>query len=90
MNNPNSISFLLKLKKKAPPTESEKEEAEKLKLEGNDLMRTEQFEGAIEKYTKYVNVYEILINKMCCHLNHLKKSLKKIKSLKSSISGQLN
>ena len=41
-----------KLKKKAPPTESEKEEAEKLKLEGNDLMRTEQFEGAIEKYTK--------------------------------------
>jgi len=44
------------LKKKAPPTESEKEEAEKLKLEGNDLMRTEQFEGAIEKYTKAIEL----------------------------------
>jgi len=55
LNNINSF-FELKLKKKAPPTESEKEEAEKLKLEGNDLMRTEQFEGAIEKYTKAIEL----------------------------------
>jgi len=33
-------------------TEAEKDEAEKLKNEGNDLMRSEQFEAAIEKYTK--------------------------------------
>ena len=51
-DNLKSWSTNFQLKKKAPPTESEKEEAEKLKLEGNDLMRTEQFEGAIEKYTK--------------------------------------
>lgn len=44
------------MKKKAPPTPSEKEEAEKLKLEGNDLMRTEQFEAAIEKYTKAIEL----------------------------------
>jgi len=35
-------------------TEAEKEVAEKLKVEGNDLMRTEQFEAAIEKYTRCV------------------------------------
>ena len=64
-HNLKSSLINFKLKKKAPPTESEKEEAEKLKLEGNDLMRTEQFEGAIEKYTKYVNVYKIITNKMC-------------------------
>ena len=40
------------MKRKSPPTASEKEEAESLKMEGNDLMRTEQFEGAIEKYTR--------------------------------------
>ena len=40
------------MKKKAPPTNAEKEEAEKLKVEGNDLMRSEDFPGAIEKYTK--------------------------------------
>ena len=77
LNNINSF-FELKLKKKAPPTESEKEEAEKLKLEGNDLMRTEQFEGAIEKYTKYVNVYKIIINNMCCHLKVIKYQNSKI------------
>ena len=46
------FSSLFQLKKKTPPTESEKEEAEKLKIEGNDLMRTEQYEGAIEKYSR--------------------------------------
>ena len=42
------------MKKKAPPTAAEKEEAEKLKLEGNELMRSEDFPGAIERYTKLV------------------------------------
>jgi hypothetical protein len=44
------LSF--QLKKKAPPSAEEKERAEKLKVEGNDLMRTEQFDKAIEMYTK--------------------------------------
>jgi len=42
--------------KKAPPTAAEKEEAEKLKVEGNDLMRSEDFPGAIEKYTKAIEI----------------------------------
>jgi len=44
------------MKKKAPPTNAEKEEAEKLKVEGNDLMRSEDFPGAIEKYTKAIEL----------------------------------
>merc|ERR1712227_381735 len=44
------------IKKKAPATGEEKEQAEKLKLEGNDLMRTEDFPGAIEKYTKAIEL----------------------------------
>jgi len=44
------------LKKKAPPTADEKEQAEKLKLEGNELMRAEKFEEAIEKYTKAIEL----------------------------------
>jgi len=44
------------MEKKSHPTESEKEEAEHLKTEGNDLMRTEQYEGAIEKYTKAIEL----------------------------------
>lgn len=40
------------MKKKAPPTADEKEQAEKLKVEGNDLMRSEDFPGAIDKYSK--------------------------------------
>jgi len=44
------------MKKKAPPTVAEKEEAEKLKLEGNELMRAEDFPGAIEKYTKAIEI----------------------------------
>jgi len=42
------------IRKKAPPTEEEKASAEKLKVEGNDLMRAEDFPGAIEKYTKAI------------------------------------
>jgi len=44
------------MKKKAPPTVAEKEEAEKLKLEGNELMRAEDFPGAIDKYTKAIEI----------------------------------
>lgn len=44
------------MKKKAPPTSTEKEEAEKLKMEGNDLMRAEDFQGSIEKYTKAIEI----------------------------------
>merc|ERR1712004_792170 len=44
------------IKKKAPATGEEKEQAEKLKVEGNDLMRTEDFPGAIEKYTKAIEL----------------------------------
>ena len=40
------------LRKKGALTDSEKEEAEKLKCEGNELMRTEQFDAAIDKYSK--------------------------------------
>merc|ERR1719245_995149 len=43
-------------RKKAPATGEEKEQAEKLKVEGNDLMRTEDFPGAIEKYTKAIEL----------------------------------
>jgi len=44
------------LKKKDPPTAEEKDQAEKLKLEGNELMRAEKFDEAIEKYTKAIEL----------------------------------
>jgi len=44
------------LKKKAPPTDDEKAKAEKLKMEGNDLMRAEKFMEAIEKYTEAIEL----------------------------------
>ena len=40
------------MRKKTSLSDAEKEEADKLKVEGNELMRTEQFEAAIEKYSK--------------------------------------
>ena len=40
------------LRKKGTPPPEDKEKAEKLKLEGNDLMRSENFEQAVEKYTR--------------------------------------
>jgi hypothetical protein len=54
------------MRKKAPPSAEEKEEAEKLKLEGNDLMRSENFPGAIEKYTKYLKKRSFFCFKNCC------------------------
>lgn len=44
------------IRKKAALSEAEKEEAERLKVEGNELMRTEQFEAAIEKYSKAIEI----------------------------------
>jgi len=44
------------LKKKAPPTDDEKAKAELLKMEGNDLMRSEKFMEAIEKYTEAIDL----------------------------------
>ena len=44
------------MKKKSPPPEEQKEEAEKLKLEGNDLMRSEKFQEAVDKYTKAIEL----------------------------------
>lgn len=44
------------LHKKSPPTAEEKEEAERLKTEGNNLMRTEKFEEALQMYTKAIEL----------------------------------
>ena len=40
------------MRKKAPPSAEEKEKAEKLKLEGNELMRSEDFAKAVDLYTQ--------------------------------------
>ena len=47
-----NIFFKFQLRKKAPPTDDEKANAEKLKLEGNELMKAEKFMDAIAKYTE--------------------------------------
>ena len=46
------LFFKFQLRKKAPPTDDEKANAEKLKLEGNELMKAEKFMDAIAKYTE--------------------------------------
>merc|ERR1711952_622688 len=40
------------LRKKGPPSAADKEEAERLKTEGNNLMRTEKFQEALDMYSK--------------------------------------
>ena len=45
-------NIYLKLKKKGPPSAADKEEAERLKTEGNNLMRTEKFTDALLMYSK--------------------------------------
>lgn len=40
------------MQKKSPPSAADKEEAERLKTEGNNLMRTEKFVDALEMYSK--------------------------------------
>ena len=46
--------FLAQLQKKSPPSAADKEEAERLKTEGNNLMRTEKFVDALDMYSKVV------------------------------------
>lgn len=42
------------LQKKGPPSAADKDEAERLKTEGNNLMRTEKFADALTMYTKAI------------------------------------
>jgi len=44
------------LHKKSPPSAADKEEAERLKTEGNNLMRTEKFVEALEMYSKAIEL----------------------------------
>jgi len=44
------------LQKKSPPSAADKEEAERLKTEGNNLMRTEKFVDALEMYSKAIEL----------------------------------
>jgi hypothetical protein len=46
------IFLHFQLHKKGPPSAAEKEEAERLKTEGNNLMRTEKFDEALKMYSK--------------------------------------
>merc|ERR1712013_598561 len=45
------------LQKKSPPSAADKEEAERLKTEGNNLMRTEKFVDALDMYSSYSKAY---------------------------------
>ena len=49
-------SFPPQLQKKSPPSAADKEEAERLKTEGNNLMRTEKFVDALDMYSKAINL----------------------------------
>lgn len=44
------------LRKKGPPSAADKEEAERLKTEGNNLMRTEKFQEALDMYSKAIDL----------------------------------
>ena len=44
------------MQKKSPPSAADKEEAERLKTEGNNLMRTEKFVDALDMYSKAINL----------------------------------
>jgi len=44
------------LQKKGPPSAADKEEAERMKTEGNNLMRTEKFEDALLMYSKAIEL----------------------------------
>ena len=50
------FSFFPQLQKKSPPSAADKEEAERLKTEGNNLMRTEKFVDALEMYSKAIEL----------------------------------
>jgi len=44
------------LQRKSPPSAADKEEAERLKTDGNNLMRTEKFVDALEMYSKAIEL----------------------------------
>jgi len=44
------------LHKKGPVSQADKDEAERLKTEGNNLMRTEKFSEALQMYTKAIEI----------------------------------
>jgi len=44
------------LRKKGPVSQADKDEAERLKTEGNNLMRTEKFSEALTMYTKAIEI----------------------------------
>lgn len=44
------------LRKKGPPSAADKEEAERMKTEGNNLMRTEKFQEALDMYSKAIEL----------------------------------
>ena len=44
------------MRKKGPPSAADKEEAERLKTEGNNLMRTEKFQEALDMYSKAIEL----------------------------------
>ena len=46
------------MRKKGPHSAADKEEAERLKTEGNNLMRTEKFQEALDMYTKAVDNFK--------------------------------
>ena len=48
----NHFYKFFQLRKKGPPSAADKEEAERLKTEGNNLMRTEKFTEALDMYSK--------------------------------------
>ena len=51
-----TLFFFPQLQKKSPPSAADKEEAERLKTEGNNLMRTEKFVDALEMYSKAIEL----------------------------------
>lgn len=53
---PEIFSKYLESTIRRPPTDSEKEEAEKLKTEGNNLMKAEKFQEALDCYTKAIDL----------------------------------
>jgi len=44
------------LRKKGPPSAADREEAERMKTEGNNLMRTEKFQEALSMYSKAIEL----------------------------------
>ena len=49
-------SVTLQLRKKGPPSAADREEAERMKTEGNNLMRTEKFQEALSMYSKAIEL----------------------------------